>query len=118
MRWPFKILGLLIVAAFVAPLVKSCSEPSVKSEVTATSYYDEQFEARAAAERAVKYQLKSPSTVKFIDQFSVKNKKGEWEITGALDALNSYGVPIRSRYICAFRREGDAMRLIRITFPL
>ena len=119
MRWPFKILGSLILIGLAFPIIETCKIIfGKKIQVSTASYYDEEFEARSAAERAVQSAMKAPSTARFIDQFASIDKKGNWNVAGSVDAQNSYGAMLRSKYHCTFRREGNAMRLVKLVFPI
>lgn len=64
---------------------------------------------RAAAERAcqtlVRDQLKSPSSAKFTGVTSTGS--GPWEVTGSVDADNSFGASLRSDWECTIRLEGE-----------
>lgn len=116
MRWPFKILGLLlIILFFVAVFSPKKPSPVVShQEVQQNKDYYDSFEVKDIAEQAVKVSLKAPSTAKFIEAVSAKNKKGGWDVYGEVDAQNSYGAMLRSKYCCTMHRVGDKWKVDKI----
>ncbi|KQV66608.1 hypothetical protein [Caulobacter sp. Root343] len=54
--------------------------------------------AEKAVKDAIRGQLKAPSTAKFIEVTTITTGVHEYLIIGQVDAQNSYGVPIRSRF--------------------
>lgn len=63
-------------------------------------------EARFACEAWVRDELKAPSTAKFTDGTST-GTDGDWELTGEVEAENSFGAPLRTSWTCAARIDGD-----------
>lgn len=63
-------------------------------------------EARYACQAWVKDELKAPATAKFSGG-GATGSDGDWTITGAVDAENSFGALIRTTWTCDARVEGD-----------
>lgn len=58
-------------------------------------------QAIAACQLQVRNNLKAPSTARYPDDDTATNIGGNvWTVTGHVDAGNSYGAKIRSRYTC------------------
>ncbi|GHG35862.1 hypothetical protein GCM10017784_32420 [Deinococcus indicus] len=53
-----------------------------------------------ACERAVKDRLKAPATAQFAKDTDAAWTGSAWRYTGTVDAQNSLGVPLRSRFAC------------------
>lgn len=51
-------------------------------------------------ERAVKEQLKAPSTAKFSGSYATAKSGGGYRVEGNVDSQNSFGAMIRARYVC------------------
>ncbi len=43
----------------------------------------------------------------FSDLTSSGSGDGPWTVTGSVDAGNSFGAPLRSRFVCTTHREGE-----------
>jgi len=63
-------------------------------------------EARYACHAWIREELKAPSTAKFSGGGAI-GTDGDWTITGAVDAENSFGATLRSTWTCNARVEGD-----------
>lgn len=95
-------LGLIIIIGIIAFAFHSCLGNSSSKEEDNTSM------VITIAQEAVKKQLKAPSTAKFpwgSDEYNIKevasNDDGfnEYYISGYVDAENSFGAKIRTRFI-------------------
>lgn len=63
--------------------------------------YVDKHEATVQAERFVEEKLKSPKSAKFsgiTETNSIEKGIDEWEVTGWIEAANSFGADIRSNY--------------------
>lgn len=60
-----------------------------------------------ACEDMVRDQLKAPATADF--NGSVATGVGPWEVTGSVDAENSFGAMIRTDWTCTVRLDSDDM---------
>lgn len=73
--------------------------------------YDYSYEAKRACKDYVEVALKAPSTVKYVGSPIIQRIKGKkktdivYEVSGQLDAQNSYGAMIRSTFYCAVKRD-------------
>lgn len=64
-------------------------------------------EAKAAGVDAMQRMLKSPTTAVFHDTSAKKLDRGQWRVFGEVDAQNSFGVPLRSRWFAVVERNSD-----------
>lgn len=102
-RWALGCLG--IVVALVA-LIGGCTALMTANQQP----YDanNEYEAIAQCEDAVKNRLKSPSTAEFD---LTATGSGTWIVTGTVDAENSFGAMTRSNVQCTVIVEGDSIRV-------
>lgn len=79
--------------------------------------YD-RFSAQTECERFVSDRLKAPSTADFAPMRDLKvsgEGKGPWSVEGYVDAQNSFGAKIRSRYSCIVTFDGDRVSLLGLS---
>lgn len=99
------LTAVLLAVAFV---VWGCvmQDPADNQKATAV-YMCEEF---------VKDRLKAPRTAKFSHEVPAKFGVA-WRVTGAVDAENSFGVPLRLTYTCTVRaKDGkDTWELVTLT---
>lgn len=69
--------------------------------------------AQIACERAVKEQLKAPSSAKFVNMES-QGAGGSFAVTGQVDAENSFGAMIRTSFSCTVEVQGENARVTEI----
>lgn len=76
-------------------------------------------DAKIYAQIAVKRNLKSPSTAKFCkyDEMTAENTSGNnWEITGYVDAQNSFGAELREYWTVTLTLTDDGCTNTRVSF--
>ena len=98
-----KITCLFIIIIFIAAIVLCiivgriifCGPNSGKD-----SYGHDKADVIVIAENAVRQQLKSPSTAQFCNssEYSVSRSENEWTVSGWVDAQNSFGATLRSKF--------------------
>lgn len=97
-------LGCLGVVAAVVFAAVACS---VSGGSGGDSWEPTAFEARSICEDWVREQLKAPSTAKFIDGLE-SGGPVKYDITGEVDAENSFGAPLRTAWTCSIEyRDSD-----------
>lgn len=70
--------------------------------------------AKRACEGFVRDQLKAPATADFSSEDVTANSP-LYTVTGAVDAENSFGAKLRSRFTCVVYDDGTAWRLQSLT---
>src|SRR5262245_12555700 len=76
----------------------------------------DKYGAEAAAHSFVRARLKAPSTADFSDDLTFANNDGSYVVSGAVDAQNSYGTMIRTRYVCTVEPKATGgWRLVSLT---
>lgn len=56
--------------------------------------------AERACERAIESKLKSPSSASYVDVVTELEPNGQYTVLGEVDADNSFGASLRSRFGC------------------
>ena len=87
--------GILVL--FILVIGKACMET-----IEETDDYNTESRAIVCAENAVEERLKSPSTADFcpLYEMTAENLGGDkWEVTGYVDAQNSFGAVVRQKWI-------------------
>jgi len=119
-----KISGFIAVCLFIVLpsflIIHECSspkEPPSPAELIKKQYFSDDIDARVYAKIYVEKRLKSPSTAKFQNtaDFAVapaKDKKGKplkdvWEVSGYVDAQNSFGAMLRNQFYIKLIKTGD-----------
>lgn len=119
-----KISGFIAVCLFIILpsflIIHECSSPTAPpspEELARKQYFSDDIDARVYAKIYVEQRLKSPSTAKFQDtvDFAVapaKDKKGKplkdvWEVSGYVDAQNSFGAMLRHNWYVKLVKQGD-----------
>lgn len=64
------------------------------------------YEAIAQCEARIERLLKAPSTAEF-DSDATGSGAGPWDVTGVVDAENSFGAALRSSFGCTVTMSGD-----------
>ena len=113
-------LGFLVIAflgAIVAIILKPASPPPSPAEIAAKQESDDSVDAVIHAKIYVQNSLKAPSTADFqsfpdIQVAPVKDKKGKtlkdvWEVSGYVDAQNSFGAMLRNNWYVKLVKNGD-----------
>ena len=70
--------------------------------------------AERACEDFVSARLKAPSTAEFSGT-RTQHQGARYVVTGAVDAENSFGAPLRSTYTCTLTSSGEQWRLESVT---
>jgi hypothetical protein len=55
----------------------------------------------------VKDKLKAPSTASFASSKADKLNEKEWSVSGTVDAQNTFGAKLRTRWRCKAKYAGD-----------
>ena len=117
------LICALIIAAFLAP-----KEMSVQQTPEQTANIQLNADSDAAKIRAKEYveaSLKAPSTAKWAsyNEFATargRDKKGNvikdvWDVTGYVDAQNSYGAMLRTNFLVTVQKQGDEWKLVKLS---
>jgi hypothetical protein len=81
---------------------------AVVSCTPASSDADSEYAALDVCHQRIEDQLKAPATADYTDEVTTESAPGNWNITGAVDAENSFGAKIRASYVCiAIHKGGD-----------
>lgn len=95
------VLGAIAYAALGA-LTSSCSSDYSSSGDTSAGGYN----AESVCEGSVKQQLKAPSGADFSGE-EATGGPDDYEVTGYVDAENSFGAKLRSAWTCSATHSGD-----------
>jgi hypothetical protein len=116
--------GFLAICLFVAlPLLlighcmfKPSPPPPSPEAIAAKQQEMDSIDARTWAKIYVKNSLKAPTTAKFQDEFDfgvapAKDRKGKtlkdvWEVSGYVDAQNSFGAMLRNNWYVKLVKNG------------
>jgi hypothetical protein len=112
------LFGLMIIAnVFGLKTNPKPETPPSPEELARKQYFSDDIDARVYAKIYVEKRLKSPSTAKFQNtaDFAVapaKDKKGKplkdvWEVSGYVDAQNSFGAMLRNQFYIKLIKTGD-----------
>lgn len=98
--------------------------PPSPQEIAAKQAATDSLDARTYAKIYVGKSLKAPTTAKWpnVMDFAVapkKDNKGNpikdvWEVSGYVDAQNSFGAMIRTQWYVKLKKVGDAWKLLEI----
>lgn len=112
-RWT---LGRMVVAGFILLVVAiAVFSPSSPEDQAARAERMDSASAQVACERAVREQLKAPSTAEFSEQRYGKGEQpGRWLVAGAVDAQNSFGAKLRNQWQCAVDVAGDTTTVVHV----
>ena len=83
------------------------------------SSFNTSADAKVCAEDAVKQVLKSPSTAKFCPSYemtAVNMGGSKWEVTGYVDAQNTFGTFIRSNWTVTLELTEEGYKHGKVTF--
>ena len=72
----------------------------------------DQIDAQATCQVSIEDALKAPSTASFSDWSSVSTGSEGYEISGVVDAQNSFGAMLRSPFVCILKIENGEYRVI------
>lgn len=88
----------------------------VGSKTPAPHTADTPSQAKWACREAIRAALAAPSTAKFPNhnEFSFRPNAGGYDVTGHVDAQNSFGAMLRSQFTCSLEKIGDEWRVISV----
>ena len=117
-------LSTWIIGGFLALVIFQCtmreertaSEQASMSPTQKQAQLDESVrsDAKWMCKEFVEKTLKAPSTAEFqsYNNFSASGTgEGPFQVSGYVDAENSFGAKIRTQFICELRRTGDNWQL-------
>lgn len=119
--WPFYVLGIIVISAVWALSQKPAMmdhPPTPPAEIEKQKRVAEYMEAVDAAKQFVVAGLKTPTTAKFpsiMDFTAGKGTDGNWRVIGFVDAQNSFGAMIRTRFVCVLSKHGGKWWLVKLT---
>jgi hypothetical protein len=99
MRFLSVLIGIGLLGILLGPLIGGSSEP-----------INMQVDVTMACEDFVKARLKSPGSAKFSDtlpQEVYSMPDGSYSVISWVDAQNSFGALLRSKYVCSVRKAPD-----------
>jgi hypothetical protein len=102
------ILKVIFWSFVIAFLFRICSVENPYKPTWASALVD--------CEKAIKTQLKSPSTAKFSDidgkniALEDKEDRKKFRVIGWVDAQNSFGAMLREHYVCEWQAELKASK--------
>ena len=96
--------GSLISGSWFGGAFDDDSSGSSNSSRIEDNYGHDEFDAVTIAKKAVKNNLKSPSTVKFCkhSELSISCSGNSWTVKGYVEAQNSFGATIRNQFTVKF----------------
>lgn len=112
------IVVVSCVITFVC-LLKTCTSSNKNSYGGSFSSFNTSADAKVCAEDAVKQVLKSPSTAKFCPSYemtAVNMGGSKWEVTGYVDAQNTFGTFIRSNWTVTLELTEEGYKHSKVTF--
>lgn len=111
-----KIISYAIVFILIAGIAVwfySCTagKPQTPEEIAESERLDREISAMVCAESAVEKYLKAPSTAKFSDyeETNIIETGLEYQVSGYVDAENSFGAAIREIYIAKIKFTDDTL---------
>jgi hypothetical protein len=107
-----RFVALISILALLVVISLSTTERTSPPEDPTVS---QTFGAMESCQRFVLERLKAPSNAKFEDALSEKVVTpvggGEYVVKSFVDAQNSFGATLRSRYTCSVKDEGNSWSL-------
>ncbi|WP_182252855.1 hypothetical protein [Microbacterium esteraromaticum] len=97
-RW---VIGIVIALAVIIGFA-SCLASSLRSNDGS----NDDIESIAQCEARIEKLLKAPGTADFDSSTSARGSE-TWEVTGTVDAENSFGGKVRATYGCTVIMNGD-----------
>jgi hypothetical protein len=106
--------GILVLAFVILPLARTPRSASARAVATPSVEQEAPdpgpIEAFVMSQEFVKRALKAPSTAEFPwyeDGFVTRLGDGRFRVSAYLDAQNSFGAQLRSRYSCVVKSARD-----------
>lgn len=128
-KWYQTWKGLLLILAVLGIFGRAFDDRSAKpplspQEIAAKQEVTDSLDARTYAKIYVGKSLKAPTTAKWqnVMDFAVASKKDSegnltkdvWEVSGYVDAQNSFGAMIRTQWYVKLKKVGDSWKLLEI----
>ena len=111
------IVIFLLILLFTVVGCFSPEKPLTPEEIAAKQQYSDSIDARTWAKIYVQNSLKAPKTAEFqnVLDFAVapatdkngKPLKDVWEVSGYVDAQNSFGAMLRNKFYIKLTKIGD-----------
>ena len=109
----FGCIGILLVLFVLVMIVVIRNRPSPQ-EQAARAERTREYNAASICQDAVRRRLKAPATAVFQAPRNAqisRSASGDYEIDSYVDAQNSFGANLRSRYTCVVASTGEVVRL-------
>lgn len=121
----YGFIALLVLGSIANISDPKPATPPSPEEIAARELEKISFDVKLAAQHYVKENLKSPSSAKFpsLDEFAAapapkskkqKESKALWDVSGYVDAQNSYGAMLRNKFYCQLLKSGDGWVLVKM----
>jgi len=115
------MVGSCVIGQAVAPKEDQKPPPTAK-EIAANKFENTKNNVKYNAKRYVDLALKAPSTAKFpyygdFIAYQTTENNDVWEVTGYVDAQNSFGAMLRSNWYVKIRVSGDNYILLDFKMP-
>ena len=120
------LLGTLICALVITGILapKDSRPPLTPEQIANNQLFADSDAAKIRAKEYVEASLKAPSTAKWpgYSEFATarsKDKKGNvikdvWEVASYVDAQNSYGAMIRTKFLVTMKKTGEDWKLVEL----
>jgi hypothetical protein len=128
MRWPFKIMGCLLLLGFLSMCVGIATKktiPLTPEQITNNQLSQDADDAKIRAKEFVEVSLKSPSSAEWpsYNEFKVARATNEtndfikdtWQVMGYVDAKNSYGVALRTNWLVTVKKTNTGWDLVKFS---
>lgn len=67
-----------------------------------------EYGAKDVCHQNLERQLKAPDSADYSDEVAIESADGNWNLSGSVDAENSFGAKLRASYVCtAIHLSGD-----------
>jgi len=116
------MVGSCVIGKATAPKDRAPAPVKTAHEIEVEKAENTKSNVKYNAKRYVELALKTPSTAKFpyygdFSAWQTPENKDVWEVTGYVDAQNSFGAMIRSNWYVKIHVAGDSYQLIDIRMP-
>lgn len=106
-RWQVILIGGCVLALLVTLALRLGRGDEGGGEGETPSIADLRFSVVSQCEKQIKGQLKAPATARFSEETTTGPSAGQWTVDGVVDAENSFGALIRSRWSCDAQYDPD-----------
>lgn len=116
------MVGSCVIGKAIAPKEQTPAPVKTEYELAAEKREETKANVKYNARRYVELTLKAPSTAKFpydgeFSAWQTPESKDVWEVTGYVDAQNSFGAMIRSNWYVKIFVVGGSYQLVDIKIP-